>query len=89
MTFFVSPPPSPPLTSGASEAGNRISPQAKPRPDFFNDAAINPWNAHASKNSKASMKKQTDHIYLHIWFCLQATVAAIHEKGAVWAASSV
>lgn len=85
MTFLVPPPPTP----EASEAGNRISPQAKPRPDFFNDAAINPWNAHASKNSKASMKKQTDHIYLHIWFCLQATVTAINETGAVQAATFV
>lgn len=32
-----------PLTPGVSEAGNRISPQAKQWPDFLNDAAINPW----------------------------------------------
>lgn len=64
----------PPPTPGTSEAGNRISPQAKPWPDFFNDAAINPWNAHASKNSKASTKKQIDHFYLNIWLCLQATI---------------
>lgn len=35
----------PPLTPEVSEAGNRISPQAKHWPDFFNDATINPWNA--------------------------------------------
>lgn len=73
----------------ASEAGNRISPQAKPWPDFFNDTAINPWNAHASKNSKALMKKQIDHICLHIWLCLQATITAMIETGPVQAATFV
>ena len=37
-----------PLTPEVSEAGNRISPQAKHWPDFFNDATINPWNAQPS-----------------------------------------
>lgn len=81
---ILCPPPPPPE---ASEAGNRISPQAKPWPDFFNDTAINPWNAHASKNSKASMKKQIDHIYLHIWLCLQAAITAMIETGPVQAAT--
>lgn len=74
-----------PLAPKANEAGNRISPQAKPWPDFFNDAAINPWNAQASKNSKALMKKQFDHIYFHIWLCFQATIIALTETGAVHA----
>lgn len=52
-----------PLTPEVSEAGNRISPQAKHRPDFFNDATINPWNAQPSKNSKATMQRQIVHIY--------------------------
>lgn len=52
-----------PLTPEVSEAGNRISPQAKLWPDFFNDATINPWNAQPSKNSKATMQKQIVHIY--------------------------
>lgn len=52
-----------PLTPEVSEAGNRISPQAKHRPDFFNDATINPWNAQPSKYSKATMQRQIVHIY--------------------------
>ena len=52
-----------PLTPEVSEAGNRISPQAKHWPDFLNDATINPWNAQPSKNSKAIMQKQIVHIY--------------------------
>lgn len=86
MTFFV---PLLPPAPEASEAGNRISPQAKPWPDFFNDTAINPWNAHASKNSKALMKKQIDHICLHMWLCLQATITAMIETGPVQAATFV
>lgn len=52
-----------PLTPKVSEAGNRISPQAKHWPGFFNDATINPWNAQPSKNSKATMPRLIVHIY--------------------------
>lgn len=66
----------PPLTPEVSEAGNRISPQAKHWPDFFNDAAINPWNAQASKNSTATMQSKAFIFTLHIWLCLHTTIAA-------------
>lgn len=34
------------------------------------------------------MKKQIDHIYFHIWLCLQATIIAMTETGAFHAARS-